>query len=214
MIFASSTRRWALCLWSIALCCTLAGCSARKVEAFPGGAKVLVVGDSITAAYGLDPQQSWTTTLAAETGWQVINAGVSGDTTSSGAERLPALLDEHQPLAVIIALGGNDMLRRAATATISANLEAMLAEISRRGARPILMSIPQPSVAGAVFGLSDAPLYAAIAKEKKLVLIDGVIAQVLAKPELRLDEIHPNGTGQERIGKEAASALRKQGLVR
>jgi acyl-CoA hydrolase len=116
---------------------------------------------------------------------------------------------------VIIELGGNDMLRRQSPAAIVANLETMLAEIERHGARPILMSVPKPELAGLVFAsLADAPLYAEIGKRQKIPLIANVLAKVLAQPELKLDRLHPNSSGQQQIGKEAAAALREMGLVR
>lgn len=209
-------RRWAktrICFAALSL--LLAACAGSKFDALPAGAKVLVVGDSITAGYGLAPEQAWTTRFASETGWQVVNAGASGDTTSGGLERLPALLDEHQPAAVIIELGGNDMLRRQSPAAIVANLESMLVEIERRGARPILMSVPKPELAGLFFAsLADAPFYAEIGERRKIPLIANVLSRVLGKSEFKLDRVHPNGSGQQEIGREAASALRKQGLLR
>ncbi len=208
--FRANTR-----IWFAALLLLLAACAGAKFDALPAGAKVLVIGDSITAGYGLGPEHAWTTRLASETGWQVVNAGVSGDTTAGGVERLPALLDEHQPVAVIIELGGNDMLRRQSPTAIVANLETMLAEIEGHGARPILMSVPKPELAGIFFAsLADAPFYAEIGERKKIPLIQNVLAKILAKPELKLDRLHPNDSGQQEIGKEAASALRKQGLLR
>lgn len=212
----SLIHRWAKTrIWFVALLLLLAACASSKFDALPAGAKVLVIGDSITAGYGLGPEQAWTTRLASETGWQIVNAGSSGDTTSGGLERLPALLDEHQPVAVIIELGGNDMLRRQSPAAIVANLETMLAEIERRGARPILMSVPKPEIAGIFFAsLADAPFYAEIGERRKIPLIANVLAKILAKPELKLDRLHPNGNGQQEIGRETAIALRKQGVVR
>ena len=208
-------KHFGLWLAVLILMSALAACSGKKYEVIPFGARVLVIGDSITAGYGLSPEQAWTTTLAAETGWQVINAGVSGDTTAGGSERLPALLDEHHPLAVIVELGGNDMLRRQSPAIIVANLEKMIGEISRRGYRPILMAVPRPNIAGVVFSsLSDAPLYAGIGKEKNIPVIEDILSDTLAKPELKLDELHPNSEGHRQIGKGVAGALRKQGLVR
>jgi acyl-CoA hydrolase len=200
----------------VALTCLLAGtaCSGKKADPIPRGAVVLVLGDSITAGYGLGADKAWTATLAAETGWQVINAGVSGDTTAGGAARLPALLDEHQPQAVIVELGGNDMLRRRSSRETIANIEAMLADIRARGARPILMATPQPSVTGAVFSsLSDAPFYAEIADRQSVPLIDGVLAKVLSNPEYKLDQLHPNADGHRRVGEAAAKVLRAQGLA-
>ena len=212
----SMFRRWAkarICFAALLL--LLAACASSKFDALPADAKVLVIGDSITAGYGLAPEQAWTTRLASETGWHVVNAGVSGDTTSGGVERLPALLDEHQPVAVIIELGGNDMLRRQSPTAIVANLETMLVEIERRGARPILMSVPKPELAGLFFAsLADAPFYAEIGERRKIPLIANVLSKVLGKPEFKLDRVHPNSDGQQAIGGEAASVLRKQGLVR
>lgn len=212
---ASASRCLSSRLSSLLLLCVLVACSGNKPDAIPAGSKVLVIGDSITAGYGLNPEQSWTTHLAGETGWRVINAGVSGDTSSGGLARLPALLDEHQPAVVIVELGGNDMLRRQSPASIAANIESMLAEIRRRGACPILMATPQPSLAGVFFSsLSDAPFYAEIARKQKLPLIEGVLSSTLSRQEFKLDELHPNQEGHQRIGKDAVMALRKQGLVR
>jgi len=208
-------KHFGLWLPVLVLMSALAACSGKKYETIPSGAKVLVIGDSITAGYGLSPELAWTTTLAAETGWQVINAGVSGDTTAGGSERLPALLDEHQPLAVIVELGGNDMLRLQSPTSIGANLETMIGEIQRRGSRPILMAVPRPNIAGVVLSsLSDAPLYTAMAREKNIPVIEDILSDTLSRPELKLDELHPNGEGHRQIGKGVASALRKQGLVR
>jgi acyl-CoA thioesterase-1 len=193
----------------------LAACSGQAKEVpLPRGAVVLVIGDSITAGYGLGADKSWAATLVAETGWQVINAGVSGDTTAGGLERLPALLDEHKPKAVIVELGGNDMLRRHGSTETVANIEAMLEAIRRTGARPILMATPQPSIAGAVFAkLSDAPFYAEIAERQSVPLIADVLARILSTSELKLDQIHPNAEGHRQLGVAAAKALRKLGLV-
>lgn len=215
MSAASAGWRLASRLVSLVLLGALAACSGNKPDAIPAGSKVLVIGDSITAGYGLNPEQSWTAHLAGETGWRVINAGVSGDTSSGGLTRLPALLDEHQPAVVIVELGGNDMLRRQSPASIAANIESMLAEIRRRGARPILMATPQPSLAGVFFSsLSDAPFYAEIARKQKLPLIEGVLSSTLSRQEFKLDELHPNQEGHQRISKEVVISLRKQGLVR
>lgn len=199
---------------ALVLMLVLAGCSSNKHEIIAPGSKVLVIGDSITAGYGLAPDQAWTARLASGTGWQVINAGVSGDTTRGGIDRLPALLDDHLPVAVIIELGGNDMLRRHSIATISSNLEAMIDLIEARRMRPVLMAIPQPSVAGVIFSsLSDASFYAEIARKKRIPLIDGALAKALSNAALKLDDLHPNSAGHEQIGADTVSKLRQLGLA-
>ena len=193
----------------------MSACSGQRFEAIPPGARVLVIGDSITAGYGFSPERAWTSHMATGSGWQIINAGVSGDTTTGGLARLPELLEEHRPAAVIIELGGNDMLRRQPSAAIGARIEAMIALIQEHKSRPVLMAIPRPSVAGVVLSsLSDAPFYSEIARQKNIPLIEEVISSTLSRSEFKLDDIHPNLEGHRRIGLESVKSLRKQGLIR
>ncbi|HET6719872.1 MAG TPA: arylesterase [Rhodocyclaceae bacterium] len=191
-----------------------AACSGPKEAPLPRQAVVLVLGDSISAGHGLSREQSWVAGLAPLTGWQLINGGVSGDTTQQGRARLPALLEAHQPAAVIIELGGNDMLRRRSTRETVATLDALIAEVRAAGARPVLMAIPAPSVAGAAFGsLSDAGFYAEIAERQKVPLIDEVVADVLSTPEYKLDQLHPNAEGHRELASRVADKLRRLGLL-
>lgn len=191
-----------------------AACSGPKEAPLPRQAVVLVLGDSISAGHGLSREQSWVAGLAPLTGWQLINGGVSGDTTQQGRARLPALLEEHQPAAVIIELGGNDMLRRLSTHETVTTLDALITEVRAAGARPVLMAIPAPSVAGAAFGsLSDAEFYAEIAERQKVPLIDEVVADVLSTPALKLDQLHPNAEGHRELASRVADKLRRLGLL-
>lgn len=105
------TALLALLSTSVLLAC---GAKTPPVAAVPAGASVLALGDSLTAGVGARPGEDWPSLLAEHTGWEVTNAGVSGDTSAQGLARLPALLQEHAPLLVIVGLGGNDFLRRAA----------------------------------------------------------------------------------------------------
>lgn len=191
-----------------------AACSSPKETPLPRQAVVLVLGDSISAGHGLSREQSWVAGLVPLTGWQLINGGVSGDTTQQGRARLPALLEEHQPAAVIIELGGNDMLRRLSTRETVTTLDALITEVRAAGARPVLMAIPAPSVAGAAFGsLSDAEFYAELAERQKVPLIDEVVAEVLSSPELKLDHLHPNAEGHRELASRVADKLRRLGLL-
>lgn len=198
---------------ALALLLALGACSGPRETPVPRGAVVLVLGDSITAAHGLPREASWVSHLAGPTGWRTINGGVSGDTVQQGRDRLGALLEEHRPAAVIVELGGNDMLRRHPVADIRAGLAATVADIRQAGARPILMAIPAPSVAGAAFGnLADAGFYADVAKNNKLPLIDEAVAEVLSKSALKLDQLHPNAEGHRVLADKVAAKLRKLGL--
>jgi lysophospholipase L1-like esterase len=110
---------------------TLAACGASREKALPPGSVVLIIGDSITAGYGVDAKQAWPAELAQRTSWHVVAAGISGDRTAGGRDRLPALLDEHVPALVIIELGGNDLLRHVPEAEIGANLATMIEKCAR-----------------------------------------------------------------------------------
>lgn len=198
----------------VVLFALLAACSGPKEPPLPARATVLVLGDSISAGFGLSREQSWVAQLAPLSGWQMVNGGVSGDTTAQGQARLAALLEEHRPQAVIIELGGNDMLRRLASRETVANLDAMIGEVRAAGARPVLMAIPAPSVAGAAFrNLSDADFFAEIAKRQKVPLIDEAVSEVLSKPEFKLDQLHPNAEGHRELAARVADKLRRLGLL-
>ena len=192
----------------------IVGCSSPKEAPVPRQSVVLVLGDSISAGYGLPREQSWVAQVAPLTGWQWVNGGVSGDTTQQGRARLPALLEEHRPAVVVIELGGNDMLRRLPVAETVKSLDGMIADIRAAGARPVLMAIPAPSVAGAAFGsLSDADIYGEIAKRQKIPLIDEVVSDVLSKSDWKLDQLHPNAAGHRELAARVADKLRRLGLL-
>ena len=101
----------------------LPGCDRKPAtQPVPAGATVLALGDSLTSGVGASADTAYPTLLAARTGWNVINAGVSGNTSAQALERLPALLQEHRPALVIVSIGGNDFLRRLPLETTRTNL--------------------------------------------------------------------------------------------
>ncbi len=200
---------------AVLLAVLLAACSARKAEPLPPGTVVLALGDSITAGYGLTPEQAWPALLAEKTGWKIVNGGISGDKTNDALARLPALLDEHAPKLVLVTLGGNDMLRKLPEEQTRANLARILELVRGRNAQPVLLATPKPSIAGVVFqNLSPPPFYAEIAQERKVPLIADAIAEVLSDPGLKLDQLHPNAEGHQVLAGKAFDALRQLGYVR
>jgi lysophospholipase L1-like esterase len=187
----------------------------KKEAALPAGSKVLALGDSLTAPHGVKPGEDWPTLLAQKTGWVVINAGVSGDTSAGALTRLPALLDEHQPQLVLVSLGGNDMLRKVPSAQTVANLGSLLDLIKARGARGVLLATPKPSIAGAVFNnLSPADFYADVAKDKKVPLIKDALPEVLSDTALKSDQLHPNAAGHALLAEKIHADLKKIGFAR
>ena len=196
----------------------LAGCGKRKpaaLQALPAGSVVLALGDSITHGTGAAPEAAYPAQLAQLTGWNVINGGVPGDTSAQALARLPALLAEHQPVLVIVSLGGNDFLRRLPEADTLANLRRTVAASRDAGAQVLLVAVPRPTVLAAVgAGLSDHPLYDQLAAELSLPLHAGGWAQVLGDEKLKSDQIHANAAGYRVFAEGLVTSLRATGLLR
>ena len=199
----------------LALVLMLAACSKPKEAALPSGTRVLALGDSLTAPHGVTPAQAWPTLLATKTGWAVVNAGISGDTSAGALQRLPGLLEEHNPQLVLVTLGGNDMLRRLPQGQTTANLGRMLALAKAHGAKAVLLATPKPSLAGAAFNnLSAAEFYREVAKESQVPLIEDAMAEVLSKAELKGDQLHPNAAGHTLLAEKIFEGLKKIGYAR
>jgi acyl-CoA hydrolase len=198
---------------ALAILVALAACGGKREAPLPGGAAVLVIGDSITAGYGVAEGEAWPARLAERTGWNVIAAGLNGDRTAGGRERLPALLDAHAPAALVIELGGNDMLRGVADATIVANLDAMIDAAAARGVKVVLMAVPRPNALGALTGLTAASFYGDLAKRRNLVLVEKALPSVLSESSLKQDALHPTAEGHRALAERTAEELAAIGLV-
>lgn len=193
----------------------VAACGKAKEDALPPGSRVLALGDSLTEGAGVSSAEAWPDLLANRTGWVVINGGVSGDTSGGALHRLPALLEEHHPVLVLVTLGGNDMLRHITQEETIANLGQILAVIKAHGAKPVLLATPKPSVAGAAFhNLSAADFYLRVADEQQVPLIEDAIAEVLSDPQLKGDPLHPNTAGHAQLSQKIFDALKSIGYAR
>jgi acyl-CoA hydrolase len=192
-----------------------AACDSKvKEEVIPQGSRVLALGDSLTEGAGVTSEEAWPNLLASRTGWAVINGGVSGDTSAGALRRLPGLLDEHNPVLVLVELGGNDMLRRVPQEETVANLVQILAMIKAHGAKPVLLATPRPSVTGAVFqNLSAADFYQQIADEQHVPVIEDAIAEVLSDPQMKGDPLHPNVAGHAILSRKIFDALKSLGYA-
>jgi acyl-CoA thioesterase I len=199
---------------ALVLAVALAGCGASRESPLPPGSAVLVIGDSITNGYGVDPSSAWPALLAARTGWRVTAAGVNGDRASGGRERLPALLDDEAPALVIIELGGNDLLQRVPAARIVDDLDAMIDAAQSKGARVALMAAPQPTAVGAVAGLTAAGFYRDVAHKRKVTLIAKALPAVLSERSLLQDPVHPNAAGHRALADLARAEMAAAGLLR
>lgn len=200
----------------IAAIVLIAACGSKtKQEVLPAGSRVLALGDSLTAGAGVADEAAWPALLASRTGWEVINGGVSGDTSGATLRRLPSLLEQHGPVLVLVTLGGNDMLRHISQQETVANLQQILALIKAHGATPVLLATPNPSLLGAVFQHLSAPdFYREIADAQHVPLIEDAIAEVLSKPQLKGDPLHPSAEGHALLSEKIFGALQAIGYAR
>lgn len=185
-------RQW------IATICLIVLSSLTTAQA----ATVLVVGDSISAAYGLETQQGWVALLQDKIVKQGIditvkNASVSGETTAGGLARFPELLAEHQPEYVIIELGGNDGLRGLALTHIAANLTAMVRQAQEQDAVVLLLGMRLPGNYGKLYTNAFYNMYQHIAEKEKVALVDFFLEGVGAvEGMMQEDGVHPTPEAQ------------------
>ncbi len=163
---------------------------------------ILVVGDSISAGYGIDVETGWVALLqkrltAQGYGYRVVNASVSGETTAGGLQRLPRALNLHKPAIVILELGGNDGLRGLSIAATRDNLNRMVELSTAAGARVLLLGMKVPPNYGPRYANDFEQIFAELASRKKLPFVAFFLDQVALKPKLmQADGLHPTAPAQ------------------
>lgn len=166
----------------------------------PNGATIVVLGDSLSAEYGLKRGSGWVALLEKKLATEkiaanVVNASISGDTTSGGRARLGALLDKHQPSLVVIELGANDALQGLPLALTQGNLSAMVQSVQKAGAKVLLVGIQVPPNYGRDYGERFARMYGQVAKANKVALVPFMLKGVADVPDslkwFQADRIHP-----------------------
>ncbi|MDE2398319.1 MAG: arylesterase [Burkholderiales bacterium] len=173
-----------------------------------GQRTLLVVGDSLSAEYGLQTGQGWVALMARriaaqKLSWKVVNASISGETSSGGRSRLPALLAERKPALVIIELGANDALRGLPLAMTKANLEAMAQAVKAAGARLVIVGMRVPPNYGRKYTEDFSALFAEVAKSSGAALVPFLLAGVADGPDAATifqgDGIHPKAEAHARL---------------
>lgn len=201
-------------LASAPVAAALAACGKRKASttALKPDARVLALGDSLTFGYGAPPDAAWPVKLGELTGWQVENAGINGDTSAGALERLPALLAAGSYDAILIGIGGNDMLRGVSPTATRDNLAALVSQARAHTPHVALLATPAPDAMRAAIGsLSDAPVYEEVAKSAQALLVANVYSSVLSDASLRSDRIHANARGYEKVAQLLADQLKSAG---
>ncbi len=166
--------------------------------AYSASKTVLVVGDSLSAEYGLARGSGWVSLLqnrlqAEKSDALIVNASISGDTTSGGKARLQTLLGQHHPAVVVIELGGNDGLRGLPLAATESNLRAMIASAQKAKAQVLLLGMKLPPNYGRDYTEQFFALFPKLARETRSSLAPFLLEGVADKPQLfQADRIHPS----------------------
>ena len=169
-------------------------------QTIPPEATVVAFGNSVTYGTGASPGEDWPSLLGGLTGWNVVNAGVPGDTAEAGKDRIQSVLDMYRPSLVVIELGGNDFLRRRPQSAVKEDVRRVVHSVRKSGAQAVLVAVPQLSLLGIVSGTrSDAPIYRELAKEEGVPVVEDVFSEILSRPELCADNIHPNAEGYRKM---------------
>jgi acyl-CoA thioesterase-1 len=168
---------------------------------------ILVLGDSLSAEYGLPRGTGWVSLLEErlakdKSPWTVLNASISGETSSGGLTRLPKLLSQKKPGIVLIELGANDALRGLPVSDTERNLSKMIQMSKKSGAKVLLCGIQIPSNYGQTYTTQFKKLYPQLAKQEQIELLPFFLEGVATKPEFfQADRLHPNVQAQSIIFK-------------
>lgn len=167
----------------------------------PGAARadtILVMGDSLSAAYGIDPQAGWVNLLKQRLGdeHEVVNASISGETTSGGSARLPDILGQYHPDIVLLELGGNDGLRGLSPQQMQVNLAKMIERSQEKGAEVLLLGIEVPPNYGPAYTQAFREVFAQLASEHDVPLLPFLLEGVDLDGMLQSDGIHPTAEAQ------------------
>lgn len=174
-----------------------------SLSVFAAKKSILVLGDSLSAAYGIDQHAGWVSLLRgrlARAGYhyEVINASISGDTTHGANTRLDAILNEMTPDITIVELGGNDGLRGIPLEEISANLASIMEKISAAGSRIVLVEMLLPPNYGAAYTRGFVNIYKRLALRDNTVLTRFILEDIAGNQELMQDDgIHPTAEAQD-----------------
>jgi acyl-CoA thioesterase I len=167
------------------------------------GRRILILGDSLSAEYGIGRGEGWVRLLEERTvprGWSIANASISGETTSGGLTRLPALLDKNKPAITVIELGANDALRGLPMAGTEANLRRMIGLARAAGSRPLLVGMMMPPNFGPAYARQFNEMFGRVASSEKIAFVPFLLegfADDLAW--FQPDRIHPTAKAQPRM---------------
>jgi len=198
----SRAGHWALCARFIQLLLILASPVLPASSVHAAGGVILVLGDSISSAYGIDVKRGWVQLLqerldAQKAGYRLVNASISGDTTKGGVERLQAALKKYAPDIVVVELGGNDGLRGLPLSETRANLERIVVESQKSGARVLLLGMRLPPNYGPAYTKAFHAIYEELADRYHAARVPFLLEGIGGVEDMmQADGIHPRAEAQ------------------
>lgn len=194
----------------LALCATLLwGCgSDPELPLLTATDRVLAFGDSLTYGTGAPKGKSYPDVLAGLIGREVVNAGVPGEVTADGLQRLDGVLEKVSPRLVVLGHGGNDMLRKKNLAAAESNLRSMIEKIRASGAAVVMLGVPRPGVF-----LSTAEFYERIAEDMQVPIEADIVPDLLGDRQYKSDTVHPNARGYAKLAAAVDKLLRERGAL-
>ncbi len=189
---------------------TLYSCSdsSNNLNPLSSDATILAFGDSLTHGTGADNGEDYPTLLAKLTNINVINAGAPGEVSSKGLERLPAVLDEHNPDLLILIHGGNDILRKLSRHEQKSNLSAMIELTKTRNIDIAMLGVPEPGIF-----LKSAEIYEQLANETNIPIDLSLLPDILGDNSLKSDIAHPNAKGYQQMAEGIFEFLKDNGAL-
>ncbi|NOQ64583.1 MAG: arylesterase [Methyloprofundus sp.] len=191
---------------------TISACDSSKPAVFSPlstDAVILAFGDSLTYGAGAEKTDSYPSVLSRLSQRTVINAGISGEVTHDGLQRLPAVLDQYQPELMILIHGGNDMLRNLPKQNTLDNLTQMVQIAQQRNIKVVMLGVPSPRL----FLLSSAPFYQQVADTQSTPIDLETLPQILSDRNLKSDRVHPNAAGYQLMANNILKLLVETGAL-
>ncbi|MDP1592774.1 MAG: arylesterase [Gallionella sp.] len=187
-------------------------CLPGAVQAASAPENILVFGDSLSAGYGIDTQDSWPSLLQQEFDrsrkpYKIVNASISGETTLGGRQRYTKLLEQYRPAIVIVALGANDGLRGYSTTEIERNLHEILAQTSRSRAKVLLVGMKLPPNYGEIYTRQFQAIFPRLAAKHRVQLLPFLLEGVTTE-QFQADYLHPAAASQPQIMRNVLRALK------
>ncbi len=205
LLFIRQCSHLMVVLFSVVL---LNGCQQVSIPELKSDAVILAFGDSLTLGYGVQPHESYPSILAQLSGFKVINAGVSGETTARGLKRLEVVLKQNQPQLLILFEGGNDILQKVPLENIQQNLAQMIELSQAKQISVLLIGVPERRLFG-----GTADLYESLAEHYQIPLEDDIVANLMSRASMKSDFVHFNALGYQALAKAIYERLQDTGAL-